>query len=150
MPGWQRRAAHATHTLLYLLFFLIPLAGWAYSSAAGFPVVVFGVLPLPDFMPADKAPGAERIEESKRIWERLRTIVESLRPPEGSTARVEIEPPRTAAYLRKENEMEPEILLRARVFHGDEYFKSPTPDEGKRMSAVEGRLKAMGLRADHW
>lgn len=54
MPPWQRRAAHATHTLLYLLFFAVPLVGWAYSSAAGFPVVVFGVLPLPDFVPADK------------------------------------------------------------------------------------------------
>ena len=55
MPGWQRRAAHATHLALYTLFFAVPLAGWAYSSAAGFPVVVYGVLPLPDFVPADKA-----------------------------------------------------------------------------------------------
>jgi cytochrome b561 len=55
MASWQRTAAHATHRLLYLLFFAVPLVGWAYSSAAGFPVVVFGVLPLPDFVPADKA-----------------------------------------------------------------------------------------------
>ena len=55
MPAWQQRAAHATHRLLYLLFFAVPLAGWAYSSAAGFPIVVFGVLPLPDFVPVDKA-----------------------------------------------------------------------------------------------
>jgi cytochrome b561 len=40
---------------LYALFFIVPLVGWAYSSAAGFPIVVFGVLPLPDFVPADKA-----------------------------------------------------------------------------------------------
>jgi cytochrome b561 len=43
------------HIALYVLFFAVPLAGWAYSSAAGFPVVVFGVLPLPDFVPVDKA-----------------------------------------------------------------------------------------------
>jgi len=55
LPGWQRSAAHATHRLLYGLFFAVPLAGWAYSSAAGFPVVLFGVLPLPDFVPANKA-----------------------------------------------------------------------------------------------
>jgi cytochrome b561 len=55
MPAWQQRAAHWTHRALYVLFFAVPLAGWAYSSAAGFPVVVFGVLPLPDFVPADKA-----------------------------------------------------------------------------------------------
>jgi len=55
MPAWQQRAAHAVHLLLYGLFFAVPLAGWAYSSAAGFPVVWFGVLPLPDFVPVDRA-----------------------------------------------------------------------------------------------
>lgn len=55
MPAWQRLAAHATHYGLYLLFFAVPLVGWAYSSAAGFPIVWFGVLPLPDFVPVDKA-----------------------------------------------------------------------------------------------
>lgn len=54
MPAWQQSAAHATHHLLYVLFFAVPLAGWAYSSAAGFPIVWFGVLPLPDFVPKDK------------------------------------------------------------------------------------------------
>jgi cytochrome b561 len=54
MPAWQRRAAQLTHFALYLLFFMVPLVGWAYSSAAGFPVVVFGVIPLPDFAPVDK------------------------------------------------------------------------------------------------
>jgi len=61
MPRWQQRAAHWTHGAMYGLFFAVPLVGWAYSSAAGFPVVVFGLLPLPDFVPADKAL-AEAIE----------------------------------------------------------------------------------------
>ena len=55
MPAWQHWAHHGTHYALYALFFLVPLIGWAYSSAAGFPIVVFGVLPLPDFVPVDKA-----------------------------------------------------------------------------------------------
>ena len=55
MPAWQARVAHATHLALYALFFAVPLVGWAYSSAAGFPIVVFGVLPLPDFVSPDKA-----------------------------------------------------------------------------------------------
>jgi cytochrome b561 len=55
MPAWQHYAHHATHYALYALFFAVPLLGWAYSSAAGFPIVVFGVLPLPDFVPVDKA-----------------------------------------------------------------------------------------------
>ena len=54
-PEWQVKAAHVTHWALYALFFGVPLAGWAYSSAAGFPIVLFGVLPLPDFVPKDKA-----------------------------------------------------------------------------------------------
>ena len=55
MPAWQHWAHHGTHYVMYALFFLVPLIGWAYSSAAGFPIVVFGVLPLPDFVPVDKA-----------------------------------------------------------------------------------------------
>jgi cytochrome b561 len=53
MPAWQAKAAHAVHHLLYVLFFAVPLAGWVYSSAAGYPIVWFGVLPLPDFVPKD-------------------------------------------------------------------------------------------------
>lgn len=51
MPPWQHWVHHGTHYALYALFFAVPLLGWAYSSAAGFPIVVFGVLPLPDFVP---------------------------------------------------------------------------------------------------
>jgi cytochrome b561 len=54
MPAWQQKAHHGTHHLMYLLFFAVPLTGWAYSSAAGFPIVWFGVLPLPDFVPVSK------------------------------------------------------------------------------------------------
>lgn len=55
MPTWQQHAYHAIHGLMYALFFLVPVVGWAYSSAAGFPIVAFGVLPLPDFVPVSKA-----------------------------------------------------------------------------------------------
>lgn len=54
MPGWQKLAHHATHLALYTLFFAVPLTGWAYSSAAGFPIVLFGLLPLPDFVPVSE------------------------------------------------------------------------------------------------
>jgi cytochrome b561 len=54
MPVWQHRAAHAAHWAMYALFFAVPLSGWAYSSAAGFPIVLFGVLPLPDFVSANR------------------------------------------------------------------------------------------------
>jgi cytochrome b561 len=33
MPGWERRAAHAGHWLLYAFMFLMPLTGWIHDSA---------------------------------------------------------------------------------------------------------------------
>lgn len=54
MPAWQTRAYHATHHLMYALFFAVPLIGWAYSSAAGFPIVWLGQFPLPDLLPVNK------------------------------------------------------------------------------------------------
>lgn len=57
MAEWQQKVSGATHGLLYALFFAVPLLGWAMSSAKGFPVVLFGKIPLPDFVPADKALG---------------------------------------------------------------------------------------------
>ncbi|WP_245587364.1 cytochrome b [Comamonas composti] len=61
MPAWQRLAHHATQHAMYLLFFAVPLLGWAYSSAAGFPIVFLGQIPLPDFV----SPSAELAEAIK-------------------------------------------------------------------------------------
>ncbi|NIC43725.1 cytochrome b [Aquabacterium sp. A08] len=63
MPAWQRLAHHGTHLGLYLAFFAVPLLGWAYSSAAGFPVVLFGVWPLPDLVAAEPA-----LAEALKPW----------------------------------------------------------------------------------
>jgi len=54
MPRWQQSAHQGTHLALYLLFFMVPLLGWAYSSAVGLQIVWFGVLPLPNLLPVDK------------------------------------------------------------------------------------------------
>jgi cytochrome b561 len=54
MPRWQHGLHQATHLALYLLFFVVPLLGWAYSSATGFQVVLFGIWPLPDFVPVSE------------------------------------------------------------------------------------------------
>ena len=66
MPSWQTKVYHATHHALYLLFFAVPLIGWAYSSAAGFPIVLFGVIPLPDLLAVDKE-FAKQIKELHEI-----------------------------------------------------------------------------------
>jgi len=55
MPQWERRAAHGSHVLLYVLFFAAPLTGWLFSSASGFQTVYLGLLPIPDLLHKDKA-----------------------------------------------------------------------------------------------
>jgi cytochrome b561 len=54
MPAWQRRSATATHALMYVLLFAIPISGWVYSSATGVQVVYLH-FPLPDLVEKDKA-----------------------------------------------------------------------------------------------
>ncbi len=50
MPSWQVHAAKAGHAALYLLMVAMPLTGWMMSSAAGFPVSVFGWFTLPNLV----------------------------------------------------------------------------------------------------
>ena len=57
MPRWQEIAAQAIHYSLYLLLLAVPLTGWLTSSALGFSVVWFGVIPLPDLIGKDKQLG---------------------------------------------------------------------------------------------
>lgn len=54
MPDWQKKAAHVSHVLLYVLFFATPITGWLFSSATGLKVVYFGVLPIPDLIGRSK------------------------------------------------------------------------------------------------
>ncbi|MGD9841289.1 MAG: cytochrome b [Steroidobacteraceae bacterium] len=65
MPAWQRNSAHTLHGLLYLAMFAIPLSGWAYSNASGYPVVYLGLLPLPTF-----------IDKNRELAQSLREIHE--------------------------------------------------------------------------
>jgi cytochrome b561 len=65
MPVWQARAAAATHVLLYVLMFVIPLSGWLYNSAAGFPLQWFHLVNLPALTAAD--PGLKAL--AKEIHE---------------------------------------------------------------------------------
>ncbi len=54
---WQQRAARIAHYLLYALLIAVPVSGWLMSSAKGVQTVWFGLLPLPDMVPRDKALG---------------------------------------------------------------------------------------------
>ncbi len=54
-PGWQERIAGATHWLLYVMMFAIPLSGWLYDSASGLrPFKLFGLLEMPKLVAPDE------------------------------------------------------------------------------------------------
>jgi cytochrome b561 len=55
MPAWQARIAHITHILLYVLLFIVPLVGWAGTSAFGARIPVFGLFELPMILEKNKA-----------------------------------------------------------------------------------------------
>lgn len=53
-PSWQERIAAATHGLLYLLIFALPLSGWLYDSASGLrPFRWFGLFNMPKLVAPD-------------------------------------------------------------------------------------------------
>ncbi|MGY2052111.1 cytochrome b [Methylobacterium sp. JK268] len=46
LPAWQRAAARASHLALYGLILLVPVLGWAGTSACCAPVEWFGLVPV--------------------------------------------------------------------------------------------------------
>ena len=46
-PKWQEWIAKLVHGALYFLLFAMPISGWLYNSAAGFPLKYFGLFSLP-------------------------------------------------------------------------------------------------------
>jgi cytochrome b561 len=54
MPRWQRWLANGVHGALYALLFALPVSGWFYSNAAGYPVVYLGLVRLPNIVSKDK------------------------------------------------------------------------------------------------
>ncbi|WP_049623425.1 cytochrome b [Frateuria defendens] len=54
-PRWQQLAAHATHGMLYLLIAALPLTGWWFNSAHGYPLQWFKLFNLPALGAKDEA-----------------------------------------------------------------------------------------------
>lgn len=54
-PRWQEKIASATHWLLYVLVFAMPLSGWLYDSASGLrPFRWFGQFEVPKLSAPDE------------------------------------------------------------------------------------------------
>jgi len=65
-PRWQERVASLTHFALYGLLLAIPVSGWLFNSAAGFPLQWFGVANLPALTGRDAA-----LRELSGTWHEL-------------------------------------------------------------------------------
>lgn len=50
MKPVERRLAHATHGLLYLILIAMPISGYVINSAADFPLTVFGLFTIPNLI----------------------------------------------------------------------------------------------------
>lgn len=63
MPAWQKTGANVLHGLLYVLMFAVPISGYFYTLASGYPVVYFGLVKLPVLI--------EKNEELKPVLQAL-------------------------------------------------------------------------------
>lgn len=74
--GWEDKLAHAVHLGMYALMLVVPLLGIAMSQAKGFPVVLFGIIPLPS-IPLVTSDMAEWLEHAHGIgaWSLILLIV---------------------------------------------------------------------------
>ncbi|HEX2150868.1 MAG TPA: cytochrome b [Stellaceae bacterium] len=52
-PRLEAAAAHADHSLLYIVFLVMPLTGFLNAAAAGHPVSFFGLFAIPPLLPED-------------------------------------------------------------------------------------------------
>lgn len=55
LPRWQQQLARFVHLAFYPVLILMPVVDWLLSSAAGYPVMFFGLFSLPAIWEKDKA-----------------------------------------------------------------------------------------------
>ena len=54
LPSWQPVVSKIVHIALYTLLIVVPIVGWAGTSAFGAPIWIFGLFVLPDFVAQDR------------------------------------------------------------------------------------------------
>jgi cytochrome b561 len=74
-PKWQDLIAKITHGLMYVLLVLIPLSGWWFNSAAGFPLKWFGLFSLPKLGPYDPGTKELAVEWHESLFLTLAAVV---------------------------------------------------------------------------
>lgn len=71
MEKWEKTAANSVHFALYFFMFAVPLSGYFYTYAAGFPVMYLGLFELP----APIAPDPVLKVQLKTLHEILTTMM---------------------------------------------------------------------------
>jgi hypothetical protein len=124
---------------------LVEMVG-GQRSQVGFSVQMYARVPM------EIPPGEERRKAGADLLARLRSLLEAAVAEQAAggapNARLEIEPPR-GVVIRPENQMEPEIMLRARVEHPSA-TQTVTAGDKDALSAFTKKLVAMGLKAGRW
>lgn len=71
MGSFAKLAAKLLHAALYVLMFALPLSGWAISSAAGYPVSIFGLFDMPMLIDANK----DAVHDIKELHELFANVL---------------------------------------------------------------------------
>jgi cytochrome b561 len=75
LPAWERTVAKGAHVLFYVILLVQPLIGLVQSNAANFPVVVWGVLPLPALIGTNEALGETLVEVHELVARALLVLI---------------------------------------------------------------------------
>ena len=75
MPAWQALAARLSHVLLYAVLVAMPLTGWLYNSASGFPLRWFGAFALPKLAGRDRDVAEFAVEAHETLFLVLAALV---------------------------------------------------------------------------
>jgi hypothetical protein len=95
--------------------------------------------------PMESAPGPQRMEAVGKLWDELKLLAEDIAPEAERTARVQIEQA-ARVVLRPENEFKPEVGLTFNLFPRGGGMAAVTAADRDRMSQVEKRLLAFGVK----
>ena len=131
--GWARE-----HRACYQVAPVIEDVG-GDKVQVGFSVTVYAAAPM------ENAPGAQRMEAVRKLWDELKRLAEEVAPEEQRTARVQVEQS-ARVVLRPENEFKPEVHLTFHLFPRGSSMAAVTPQDRDRMAQLEKRLVAFGVK----
>jgi hypothetical protein len=106
----------------------------------GFSLTLYVAAPLED------APGPQRGAAIGKLWDELKALAEDVAPLEERTAKVQLEQA-ARVVLRQENEFKPEVGLTFHLFPRGASPAGVSNVDRDRMTALEKRLVAFGVKS---